>query len=73
VAAVKLDLLQMSRDEKLRAMHELWEDLARDDEALPSPGWHEQALRETADRVRDGQEGVREWADAKDELRRRRS
>lgn len=68
---VKLDLLQMSRDEKLRAMHELWEDLATDDQALQSPGWHEDALQETADRVRDGKEGVRDWADAKQELRTR--
>ncbi|MGE4181446.1 MAG: addiction module protein [Limisphaerales bacterium] len=38
---MKLDLLQMSRDEKIRAMHELWEDLARDDQAVQSPAWHE--------------------------------
>lgn len=68
---MKLDLLQMTRDEKLRAMHELWEDLARDEQAVRSPGWHEEALRETAERVRAGQEGVRDWADAKQELRRR--
>ena len=68
---MKLDLLQMSRDEKLRAMHEIWEDLARDGEAVPSPAWHEEALRDTADRLRDGKEGVRDWAEAKEELRRR--
>jgi len=68
---MKLDLLQMSRDEKLRAMHELWEDLARDDHAVQSPGWHEGALRDTAHRLRDGKEGVRDWAEAKEERRRR--
>ena len=68
---MKLDLLQMSRDEKIRAMHELWEDLARDDEAVQSPAWHEDSLRETADRLREGKEGVRDWAEAKEELRRR--
>lgn len=68
---MKLDLLQMSREEKIRAMHELWEDLARDDQAVKSPGWHEDALRDTADRLRDGEEGVRDWAAAKEELRRR--
>ncbi len=70
---MKLDLLQMSRDEKLRTMHELWEDLVRDDQELQSPGWHEGALRDTADRLRDGKEGVREWSEAKQELRRRMS
>jgi hypothetical protein len=68
---MKLDLLQMSRDEKIRAMHELWEDLARDDEAVQSPAWHEDSLRETTDRLRDGKEGVRDWAEAKEVLRRR--
>jgi hypothetical protein len=68
---MKLDLLQMSRDEKIRAMHELWEDLARDDQAVHSPAWHEDVLRDTAERLRDGKEGVRDWAEAKDELRRR--
>jgi hypothetical protein len=68
---MKLDLLQMSRDEKIRAMHELWEDLARDDQAVHSPTWHEDVLRDTAERLRDGKEGVRDWAEAKDELRRR--
>jgi len=68
---MKLDLLEMSRDEKLRAMHDLWEDLARDDQAVHSPGWHEEALRETADRLRDVKEGVRDWSDAKEELRSR--
>ena len=61
----------MSRDQKLRAMHELWEDLARDDQAVQSPRWHEGALRDTADRVRDGKGGVRDWAEGKEELRRR--
>jgi hypothetical protein len=36
-----------------------------------SPGWHAQALQETADRVRDGREGIRDSEDAKGELRRR--
>lgn len=68
---MKLDLLQMSRDEKIRAMHELWEDLARDDQAVQSPPWHEDALRDTAEGLRDGKERVRDWAEAKEELRRR--
>lgn len=68
---MKLDLLTMSREQKLRAMHEIWEDLARDDQGLDSPGWHAQSLQETADRVQDGREGIRDWAEAKEELRRR--
>ncbi len=47
-----MDLKQMSREEKLKAMHALWEDLARDEDADESPEWHGQALRETEERMR---------------------
>ena len=34
---MSLDLKQMSREEKFKAMHVLWEDLARDGDSLESP------------------------------------
>ena len=68
---MKLDLQQMSREEKLKAMHELWEDLALNEAAIESPSWHGDALRETEERVRSGVERVHDWEDAKKELRRR--
>ena len=71
VIILKLDLQTMSREQKLKAMHEIWEDLAGDDQSLESPGWHAQLLKETADRVRDGREVVHDWEEAKEELRRR--
>jgi hypothetical protein len=66
-----LDLEQMSREEKLKAMHELWEDLARDEATVESPAWHADALREVEERMRQGVERVHDWEDAKKELRRR--
>ena len=66
-----IDLQQMSREEKLKAMHALWEDLARDEGAVESPAWHEEALRETEQRVAAGAELARDWEEAKNELRRR--
>ena len=68
---MKLDLQNMSREEKLRTMHSLWEDLVRDDEAIESPTWHGDALRETEERVRSGVEKVHDWEQAKEELRKR--
>lgn len=68
---MKLDLRHMSREDKLRAMHQIWEDLAGDDARLESPAWHADALRETADRVASGNEKTHDWADAKAELRKR--
>ena len=66
-----LDLQKMSREDKLKVMHSLWEDLARDDAAIDSPRWHEEALRETEERVRSGRERSLDWEEAKEELRRR--
>jgi len=68
---MNLDLKQMSREDKLRAMHSLWEDLARDDDSIESPAWHEQALRETEQRVEAEAEHGRDWEEAKKDLRKR--
>lgn len=61
----------MSREEKLKVMHALWEDLARDEDAVESPEWHGDVLRETEERVRSGVEQARDWDEAKAELRNR--
>jgi len=45
--AVTLPIQRMSREDKLRAMEALWEDLSRDDVEINSPAWHAEALRET--------------------------
>lgn len=66
-----IELQAMSREEKLKVMHALWEDLARDEDSLESPSWHGDALRETEQRMSSGAEQVRNWDEAKSELRRR--
>jgi len=66
-----IELQAMSREEKLKVMHALWEDLARDEDSLESPPWHGDALHETEKRVHSGAEHVRDWNEAKAELRRR--
>ena len=66
-----IDLQRMSREEKLKVMHALWEDLVRDEDAVESPEWHGELLRETEERVRSGVEHVRDWDEAKTELRKR--
>jgi hypothetical protein len=65
------ELQRMSREEKLKMMHALWEDLARDEDGIASPAWHEQALQETEQRVQAGAEEIHDWDAAKTELRRR--
>jgi hypothetical protein len=62
-----IDVQRMSREEKLKLMQALWEDLAREGDAVESPAWHGEALRETEERVRSGAEQVRDWEEAKAE------
>jgi hypothetical protein len=69
--ATAFPIHQMSRLEKLSAMEALWEDLSRDEKALESPAWHEDALRETERRVAAGEEKPLDWEAAKKELRQR--
>lgn len=66
-----LTIQQMSWDEKLRAMEELWESLSREESRLVSPAWHQDALKETALRQEAGHEKPVDWAEAKRDLRKR--
>jgi hypothetical protein len=66
-----LAIQQMSRVEKLRIMEALWEDLSREEHLIDSPAWHEEALRETEQRVAAGQEPALDWENAKKQLRQR--
>ena len=68
---MNLNLGEMSREEKLQAMLAIWEDLAQDGEAVESPAWHGEALKETEERLQTGVERIWDWEEAKEELRRR--
>jgi hypothetical protein len=66
-----LQIEQMSREEKLRALEAIWADLSKDDLELESPAWHEDVLKETEARVTAGKERIEDWQTAKRELRKR--
>ena len=66
-AAIK----QLSRKEKFWIMEAIWEDLSREDELIESPAWHKEALSDTENRLRSGQEQILDWKDANEELRKR--
>jgi hypothetical protein len=66
-----LPLEKMSREEKLRIMEELWEDLSRDESKVESPAWHGDVLRERAQAVKSGKEVCQDWEEAKGRLRKR--
>lgn len=67
-----LAIKQMSWEEKLRTMEELWESLSEEGARLESPAWHGDVLRETERRYEAGHEQPVDWTIAKQELRDRR-
>ena len=67
-----LPLDRMTREDKLRAMEELWEDLSRDEAQFESPAWHGDVLRDRAEAVNSGKEKFMDWETAKQELRNKR-
>jgi hypothetical protein len=66
-----LPLDQMTTEEKLVAMEELWADLTSNQQEFKSPAWHESELKEREKRAADGLERPVDWDEAKDELRQR--
>jgi len=66
-----INIKALSREEKLKVMEDIWEDLSGDDEDVESPNWHQEALKETEHRLSSGKEKVLDWKMAKKELRKR--
>ena len=66
-----IEIKHLSREEKLRVMEAIWEDLSKEEERIESPDWHQKALQQTERRLSSGQEKIVDWQDAKRELRER--
>ncbi len=60
---------QMSWEEKLRALEQLWDAIACEGGRYESPAWHERELKETQQRYDAGAEESMDWATAKRDLR----
>ena len=65
-----LPLNEMTTSDKLSVMEELWDDLCRHPEQVPSPAWHGEVLSGREKRVRDGEAGFSDLADAKERIRK---
>ncbi len=70
LSVTKSAIDQMSWEEKLRTLEELWDSIAREGDRYESPSWHEQALKETQERYESAAEQPVDWADAKRDLRK---
>lgn len=68
---IQEQILQLPKEEKLKLMEVLWEDLSRDPDYLEPPAWHEEELRKTRERLERGEEEILDWSDVKKELRKK--
>ena len=66
-----IEIGHLSREEKLRIMEDIWDDLSKNETEVQSPSWHQGALRKTKMQVDSGQETIVDWKSAKQELRKR--
>ena len=66
---VELPLNQMTTEDKLRTLEEIWDDLCRSAEDVPSPAWHVDVLRAREERVREGASNYVAWQEAKSHIR----
>jgi hypothetical protein len=68
---VALPLDRMTTLEKLRVIEEVWDDLCRSKEDIPSPAWHEDVLRFREKQVQYGESKFLDLKDAKRALQER--
>lgn len=64
-----LPLDKMTTSDKLAAMEQLWEDLCRSPESVPSPSWHGDVLLASDKRVKEGKSKFKTFDEAKDKIR----
>jgi len=67
-----LPLDKMTTLDKLSAMEQLWEELCRAPQDVPSPAWHEKVLSGREKRLQEAKASFSELADAKDRVRKAR-
>jgi len=64
-----IPLEQMSVEDKLQAIEEIWADLASIPENIPSPPWHADVLRARENRISEGRSHFLDIAEAKKAVR----
>jgi hypothetical protein len=64
-----LPLDQMTTAEKRRALEQIWEDLCRTPDEIPSPSWHADILQDREKRVREDASQFVDWTEAIQQIR----
>lgn len=68
-----LQIDQMTLEEKLRAMEELWDDLCQREEDVPVPQWQRELLEERERLIERGSAQFADWEIAKKRISERTS
>ena len=66
---MSLNLNQMTKEEKLRTMELLWDDICRPVPDLASPPWHGDILKDREEKIKQGKEEFIDWKQAKKDIR----
>jgi hypothetical protein len=66
---VSLPLDQMTTLDKIAAMEKLWDELCRDPESIPSPGWHKDTLKAREQAIKEGRSQFTSFDSAKKSIR----
>lgn len=56
---------KMTKEEKILAMEEIWDDLCHTVGGFESPGWHEDVLRDRQKNLEIGEDRFVDWPTAK--------
>ena len=62
---VTIPLNTMTVPEKLRVLEDIWDDLCREEDAIPSPEWHGDVLQTREQRIHAGETRFVELDEAK--------
>ncbi len=64
-----LPLNEMTTTEKLVVINQIWDDLLRNPDEIPSPEWHKDVLSARAERIKKGEAHFKDFESVKSELR----
>ncbi|AHF93918.1 putative addiction module component, TIGR02574 family [Opitutaceae bacterium TAV1] len=67
----QIAISELTTEEKLSLMEELWQDISRDPANVPSPEWHRELLARREQDLAEGRDSFLSWEDAKKQLRAR--
>ena len=67
---VDISLSKLTFSQKLHLMECLWEDLTGNEDAVESPSWHENILKEREKGLETGEMSVSSWEEAKARIKR---